>query len=148
LLPLGSMGLIYHFLDHSQTVGLLGWVISSSQGLYLNTGQHKHRKTQTHTSNIHVLSGIRTRDPGFRASEDSICLRPLGYRDRPYSSNLHQGIVWGNGRMRCFGSQFDLLLRHFSLTDCAKNNWNPQLSLPRRRLKSVTSRTQIRSVPK
>jgi hypothetical protein len=24
LLPLGSMGLIYHFLDHSQTVGLLG----------------------------------------------------------------------------------------------------------------------------
>jgi hypothetical protein len=26
-----------------QTVGLLGRVIISSQGLYLNTGQHKHR---------------------------------------------------------------------------------------------------------
>jgi FAD synthase len=26
-----------------QTVGLLGRVIGSSQGLYLNTGQHKHR---------------------------------------------------------------------------------------------------------
>jgi hypothetical protein len=26
-----------------QTVGLLGRVISLSQGLYLNTGQHKHR---------------------------------------------------------------------------------------------------------
>jgi hypothetical protein len=26
-----------------QTVGLLGWVISSSQDLYLTTGQHKHR---------------------------------------------------------------------------------------------------------
>jgi shikimate 5-dehydrogenase len=26
-----------------QTVGLLGRVISTSQGLYLNTGQHKHR---------------------------------------------------------------------------------------------------------
>jgi hypothetical protein len=32
-----------------QTVGLLGRVISSSQGLYLNTGQHKHRiNTYTH----------------------------------------------------------------------------------------------------
>jgi hypothetical protein len=31
------------FRNHfSQTVGLLGRVISSSQGLYLNTGQHKH----------------------------------------------------------------------------------------------------------
>jgi hypothetical protein len=43
----------------------------------------KHRTTQTqnkriHTSNIHALNGIRTHDPGFRASEDSSCLRPLG----------------------------------------------------------------------
>jgi hypothetical protein len=29
-----------------QTVGLLGWVISPSQGLYLNTGQDKHRKNK------------------------------------------------------------------------------------------------------
>jgi hypothetical protein len=32
----------------SQAVGLLGREISSSQGLYLNTGQHKHTKTRTH----------------------------------------------------------------------------------------------------
>jgi hypothetical protein len=31
------------------TVGLLGRVISTSQGLCLNTGLHKHRKTHTHT---------------------------------------------------------------------------------------------------
>jgi hypothetical protein len=31
------------FLDQGQSIGLLGQVISSSQGLYLNTGQHKHR---------------------------------------------------------------------------------------------------------
>jgi hypothetical protein len=48
----------------------------------------KHRTTQTqnkriHTPNIHALFGIRTHDPGFRAGEDSACLRPLGYRDRP-----------------------------------------------------------------
>jgi hypothetical protein len=50
----------------------------------------KHR-TQTqnkhiHIPNTHALCGIRTHDPGFRASEDStcrICFRPLGYRDRP-----------------------------------------------------------------
>jgi hypothetical protein len=47
-LPYWSTGLITQFLDLSQAVGLLGRVISSSQGLYLNTGQHKHRKTRTH----------------------------------------------------------------------------------------------------
>jgi hypothetical protein len=69
-----------HFglIDLGHSVGLLGRVISTSQGLYLytNTGKHTH----THT-NIHALSGIRTHDPGFWTSEDSACLRPLGYRD-------------------------------------------------------------------
>jgi hypothetical protein len=66
-------------------MGLLGRGISSSQGLYLNTGQHKHRiNAHTQTSNIHALSGIQTNDLGFRASEDSACLRPLGYRDRRF----------------------------------------------------------------
>jgi hypothetical protein len=79
-LPLWSIGLICQFHDHfSQMVGL-GQVISSSQGLYLNTGQHKHR-INAHTD-IHALCWIRTHDPGFRASEDSAYLRPLGYRDR------------------------------------------------------------------
>jgi hypothetical protein len=78
-----------HALDHAVTVmiilrpvGLLGRVVSSSQGLYLNTGQH------IHIPNIHALCGIRTHDPGFRASEDSTCLRPLSYRDR-HSLLLH-----------------------------------------------------------
>jgi hypothetical protein len=47
----------------------------------------KHRTIQTqnkhiHKPNIHALCGIRTHNPSFRASEDSTCLRPLGYRDR------------------------------------------------------------------
>jgi hypothetical protein len=58
-----------HFL---QTVGLFGRVISPSQGRYLHTGQ------RIHTPNTHALSGIRTHDPGVRASEDSSCLRPRG----------------------------------------------------------------------
>jgi hypothetical protein len=41
------------------TVGLLGRVISPSQGLYLHRTT-QHRKTRT---NIHALSGIRTHNP-------------------------------------------------------------------------------------
>jgi hypothetical protein len=52
----------------------------------------KHRITQTqnkhiHIPNIHALCGIRTNDPGLRASEDSTCLRPLGYRVQLVGSN-------------------------------------------------------------
>jgi hypothetical protein len=58
-LPLQPLLLFYfssplgHTLEHRadfcfiiilQTVGVLGRVVRSSQGLYLNTGQHKHRK--------------------------------------------------------------------------------------------------------
>jgi hypothetical protein len=38
--------------------GLLGQVISPSQGLYLHKTQHR-----TTLANIHALSGIRTHDP-------------------------------------------------------------------------------------
>jgi hypothetical protein len=34
---------------YTQSIGLLGQVIGPSQGLYLNTGQHKHRRKHTHT---------------------------------------------------------------------------------------------------
>jgi hypothetical protein len=80
----------FGFLDLRQSVGLLGRVISSSQGLYLYTNTEKH----THTLNIHALGGIGTNDPGFRASEDSACLRPLGYRDR---ISFHIGLGYQRG---------------------------------------------------
>jgi hypothetical protein len=48
----------------TQTVGLLGRVISPSQGRYLYTSQNKHRRN-THT-NIRALSAIRTHDPSVR----------------------------------------------------------------------------------
>jgi hypothetical protein len=39
--------------SYRQSVGLLGRGISSSQGLYLNTGQHKHRiNTYTHRTSM------------------------------------------------------------------------------------------------
>jgi hypothetical protein len=73
---------LIQFRNHfSQTVGLFGRVISPSQGRYLNTGQHKHRINAY--TDIHASSGIRAHDPSIRASEDSSCLRPRGYCDRP-----------------------------------------------------------------
>jgi hypothetical protein len=66
-------------ISFTQTVGLLGWVISPSQGRYLYTRQHKHR-INAHT-NINALNGIRTNNPSVRASEDSSCLRPRGHCD-------------------------------------------------------------------
>jgi hypothetical protein len=70
--PLLSPGLFFSFvIIFTQTVGLLGRVISLSQGRYLYT-QHKHR-INAHTD-IHTLSGIRTLEPSVRASEDCSCL--------------------------------------------------------------------------
>jgi hypothetical protein len=45
---------LFSFLIYSQSVGLLGRVISPSQGLYLYTGHHKHR-INTYTHQISML---------------------------------------------------------------------------------------------
>jgi hypothetical protein len=101
--PLLGHGLFFRFVIFStQTVGLLGRALSPSQGRYLHTGQHKHRiNAQT---DIHALSGIRTHDPSFRASEDSSCLRMRGHCDRScfavetykyiFSFTFHTQVLW------------------------------------------------------
>jgi hypothetical protein len=64
----------------SQTVGLLGRVISPSEGRYI----YIHDKTNRINAytDIHALSGIWTHDLSVLASEDSSCLRPSSYCDR------------------------------------------------------------------
>jgi hypothetical protein len=89
---------LIQFRNHfSQTAGLLGRVISSSQGRYLNTKQHKHRiNAQT---DIYGLSGIRKHDTSVRASEDSSCLRLRGYCDRLiiyYGHQMRESVLTGN----------------------------------------------------
>jgi hypothetical protein len=64
----------------SETFGRTPW--AGDQLVARPLPVHKHRKTHIHTLNISALSDIRTHGSGFRASEDSACLRPLGYRDR------------------------------------------------------------------
>jgi hypothetical protein len=78
LQPPWALASDFQFYDHIPYGRTSSTVISSSQGLCLNTIQHKH----IHTPNIHALCRIRTHDPGFRASENSACFRPLDYRDR------------------------------------------------------------------
>jgi hypothetical protein len=76
--PLLDLGRFFSFLIYTQSVGLLGQGISPPQSRCLHTGQHKHRIN----ADIHALSGIRTHDPSFRASEDSSYLRQGGHYDR------------------------------------------------------------------
>jgi hypothetical protein len=79
--PLLGPGLFFSFvIFFTQTVGLLGRVISPSQGRYIHTGQHRHRINAD--TNIRALSGIRIHDPSVLASEGSSCLRPRGHSDR------------------------------------------------------------------
>jgi hypothetical protein len=64
-------------LDLRHLVGLLGRMISSSQGLYLHTNtENAHTHTHKQTLNIYALEWVRTHDPGFRASENTACFRP------------------------------------------------------------------------
>jgi hypothetical protein len=80
--PLRPWPLMFQFHDHF-TDSRTPWTSDQLVARPLP----KHRTTQTqnkhiHIPNIHALIGIRTHDPGFRASEDSACLRPFNYRDR------------------------------------------------------------------
>jgi hypothetical protein len=83
-----SWTLIFQFRDHF-TDGRIPWTSDQPVARPLS----KHRTTQIqkkhiHIPNIHALCGSRNRDPGFRGSKDSTCLRPLGYRDRRIILNI------------------------------------------------------------
>jgi hypothetical protein len=86
----------FSFLIFRQSVGLLGWGINLSQGLYLHTGQLKHR-INVHT-NIHAEGGIWTHYHSVWVSKDSSCLRLLSYHDRlTYNSGfkiIHPNLIY------------------------------------------------------
>jgi hypothetical protein len=81
-IPLLGPGFFFSFVIFffTQTVGLIGRVISSSQRRCLRTGQHKYR-INAHTD-IHAFELARSHDPSFRASEYGSCPRRPGHRDR------------------------------------------------------------------
>jgi hypothetical protein len=72
------------FLNVGQSVGPLHeWSTHRKASIT----QDNTRKTHKHI-NIHASSRIRTYDHGIRASEDSSCLRSLGYRDQHEKINI------------------------------------------------------------
>jgi hypothetical protein len=75
LLPLWNTGLISQF-HNNFTDGRTPW--TSDQLVARPLPKQRTTETQNkhmHIPNIHALCGIRTHDPGFRASEGSTCLR-------------------------------------------------------------------------
>jgi hypothetical protein len=71
----------FRFLDHIQLTHTVGLLWTSDQPVAeasTYTGQHN---IETQETDIHALSGIRTRDPSNQAAED-LRLRPRGYRVR------------------------------------------------------------------
>jgi hypothetical protein len=76
------------------TVGLLGRVISSSQGRYLNTGQHKQKKRiQTHQTSLPCV-GFELTIPAFERTKTVhalFFLNSLSGRWSPTGSTRHGG---------------------------------------------------------
>jgi hypothetical protein len=80
--PLLVPGLFFSFvIIFTKSVGLLGRVISPSQGRYLHTGQHKHR---IHAYRHLCLQWESYPRSSLRASEDTSCFRPRGHCGRRF----------------------------------------------------------------
>jgi hypothetical protein len=62
--PFLHLAFLFFAFFYTQSVGLLGWGISPSQGRYL----HNTNTEQMHTD-IHTLSCIRTHDPVFERAK-------------------------------------------------------------------------------
>jgi hypothetical protein len=76
------------------TIGRTPW--TSDQLVARPLPKHRTSRTQIkhiYTPNIHTLSVIRTHDHSVRASEDSSCLRPLGYRPCVRPSLIQNRLV-------------------------------------------------------
>jgi hypothetical protein len=93
-------------------VGLLGRVISLSQGLYLHRTT-QHRKTRT---NIHALSGIRTHDPSTQPAKTHASGRTATVTG--YHSHHHCVICDALATPEVRGKQAILLFLHSEFRIC------------------------------
>jgi hypothetical protein len=109
-----DLGRFFSFLIYTQSIRLLGWGISPSQGRY------RHRINAY--TDIHVSSGIRTQDPSVRAGEDSSCLRPRGHCEQL----VHRSIFF-NEECNLKVSTYcwnQAVLTHSILQAIAINGWS------------------------
>jgi hypothetical protein len=84
------------FLDHIQLTHTVGLLWTSDQPVAEASTYTVQHNIETQETNIHALSGIRTRDPSNQAAAD-LRLRPRDHRGRPvliiFLSNLLQCIA-------------------------------------------------------
>jgi hypothetical protein len=99
--PLGPWPLIFQFHD-PLTDSRTPWTSDQLVAMPL----HKHRSTQTQNKHTYQISmpcvGFEPTIPCFRASEDSTCLRPVGYRDRLLTSHPTIIFLSPNVNYRCY----------------------------------------------
>jgi hypothetical protein len=114
---------LLQFRNLFYTDGRTPWTSDSpSQGCYLHTRQHEHRKNAL--TDIHDLIGIQIHDSSFRATEDSSCLRLRGHCDRRcYCRNLQIFIALGphdckSGPERAASNDV-MFVSGVTLVDCA-----------------------------
>ena len=81
---------LYHTHTHTQTQDRN----PLNERSVCRRGRYLHNTQQTQETNIHVKSGIQTRDPRNQEAVD-LRLRPLGHRDKPltYIGWIHSLVV-------------------------------------------------------
>jgi hypothetical protein len=99
--PIQDPGLLFNsVIIFSQAVGLLGQVISSSQGFYVNTGQQKHRiNAYTHQTSM-LWVGFEPTIPAFERAKEFMpetarLLRParsLYWQDKKFVNMLGTSV--------------------------------------------------------
>jgi hypothetical protein len=96
--PLLGPCLFFSFIIFfTQMAGLLGRVISPSQGRYLHHGQHKHRINAY--IDIHALSGTRTHDPSLEFMHQGIAdWHARVWRRVQITSTVVLRVVKGDGK--------------------------------------------------
>jgi hypothetical protein len=103
------------FLDHIQLTYRVGLLWTSDQPVAEAsnyTGQHY---IETQETNIHALSGIRTRDPSNQAAAD-LCLRPSAYQSRIQLLISDDHFVQASGAIISSARNFLGLLTRFLVT--------------------------------
>jgi hypothetical protein len=75
-----GLGRLFSFLILC-TVGRTLWTGDRPVARPLPTHRTQHR-INSHNTDTHALSGVRTHDPSVETSEDSSCLRPRRHSDR------------------------------------------------------------------
>jgi hypothetical protein len=95
---------LLQFRNVFHTVGRTSW--TSDQPVARPLPMHRTTQTQNKCTDIHASSGIRSRDPGVPASEDTSCLRPSGHCGRlpipiqfiiyrsPFHSTPYSLVFW------------------------------------------------------